>query len=234
MAIEVYKKTVKLPEERLSTAGLMYILQEAAAEHCEIIGYSGDVVGPMGLMWVIVRQRLNVLRYPRPGETLLVRTWPNPDRHGMFPRQYVIESVAGEKLVTACAIWSLVDVESRRMIRPENYGINFGGLMTGEEQSLPRGTVKLPTDRRREFTVPEAYLDVNMHMNNTRYYDLAEDSIAYDPEKEELEELLTEYVSEARLGDVLSVEFATDGEKWYLSGATDKPVFRMNLKYRAL
>ena len=230
--MEVYKKTIKLEDRKLKTSELLYILQEAASEHCEIIGYSGDVVGPMGLMWVIVRQKLEVHRFPKNGEEILVRTWPNPDRHGFFPRQYVLESMDGEKLISACAIWSLVDVNSRKLIRPENYGINFGGLVTGEEMPKPRGTVKIEQTESREFVVPEEYLDVNMHMNNTRYYDLAEDSIGAWTETAELAELTTEYVSEALLGDKLTVCCGNDGEMWYVTGDTDKTVFRMNLRYK--
>jgi len=229
--MEVYKKTFKLENRKLKTSELLHMLQDVASEHCEIIGYSGDVVGPLGLMWVIVRQKLEVYRYPEAGEEILLRTWPNPDRHGFFPRQYIIESMAGEKLAAACAIWSLVDVKSRKLIRPESYGIDFGGLVTGEEQPKPRGTVKLEQGESCKFIVPEEYLDVNMHMNNTRYYDLAEDSIGIG-EEARLKELTTEYVSEALLGDELTVRYGTDGEQWYVTGETDKTVFRMNLKYK--
>ena len=230
--MEVYKKTFQLEDRKLKTSELLYILQEVASEHCEIIGYSGDVVGRMGLLWVIVRQKLEVYRYPKNGEEILVRTWPNPDRHGFFPRQYVIESMDGEKLAAACAIWSLVDVSSRKLIRPENYGIVFGGLTSEEDQPKPRGTVKLEQTEAREFVVPEEYLDVNQHMNNTRYYDLAEDSIGAWTDTAELAELTTEYVSEALLGDKLTVRYGTDGESWYVTGDTDKTVFRMNLRYK--
>jgi len=230
--MEVYKKIFRLENRKLRTSKFLHILQEVASDHCEMIGYGGDVVGPMGLMWVIVRQKLEVYRYPKAGEEILVRTWPNPDRHGFFPRQYIVESLDGEKLAAACAIWSLVDVNSKKLVRPESYGINFGGLITGEEQPKPRGTVKIEQTEERKFIVPEEYLDVNKHMNNTRYYDLAEDSIGAWTEEAELAELTTEYVSEALLGDSLTVRYGTDGESWYVTGDTDKTIFRMNLKYK--
>ena len=229
--MEIYRKVVKTENRKLRTSELLHILQDAASEHCEIIGYSGDVVGPMGLIWVIARQKLSVHRYPKPGEELVVRTWPTPDRHGLFPRQYIIESTEGEKLVSACAIWTLMDVSTRRMIRPENYGIEFGGLITGEETASPRAARKLEISGEREFTVPEDYLDVNMHMNNTRYYDLAEDSIGRDGEEWILRELCTEYVSEALLGDKVLVRYGNEGDLWYVTGDTDNTVFRMNLTY---
>jgi len=229
--MEVYKKIFRLEDKKLKTGELLRILQEVAGDHCDIIGYSGDVIGPMGLIWVIARQKLIVHRYPKPGEEILVRTWPAPDRHGMFPRHYIIESMAGEKLVSACAIWTLVDIESRRMIRPENYGINFGGLITGEEMPNPRGAAKLPLTGEREFIVPEEYLDSNMHMNNTHYYDLAEDSIGGWTAEADIAELTTEYVSEALLGDKISIRYGSDGESWYVTGETKSTVFRMNLKY---
>ena len=86
----------------------------------------------------------------------------------------------GEKLGEACALWTLVDAQSRRMIRPEDYGVDLKGLKTGEEGALPRAPEKLEQQESRIFTVPEEYLDLNGHMNNTRYYELAEASIGPD------------------------------------------------------
>ena len=68
-------------------------------------------------------------------------------------------------------------------------------------------------------------------MNNTRYFDLAEDCIPASREGRKLRLVQTEYVSEARLGDTLTVRWGEQEGVFYLHGESGKPVFRMRLEY---
>ena len=110
------------------------MLQQVSGEHCDILGYGMDKIGPQNLIWVVVRQKLELSSYPQAGEELLIETWPGPTRHGLFPRHYEIYASNGELIGTACALWTLVDVESRRMIKPEDYGVELQGITTGREK----------------------------------------------------------------------------------------------------
>ena len=83
----------------------------------------------------------------------------------------------------------------------------------------------------KAFTVPFSYVDLNGHMNNTRYFDLMEDCIPAAAEGKRLKSISTEYTSEVCLGDVLSLRWGAQEEECYLEGALEKPCFRMRMKY---
>ena len=79
--------------------------------------------------------------------------------------------------------------------------------------------------------MPYSYVDINGHMNNTRYFDLAEDSIPAAAAGRALRSVLIEYANEARHGEELVVRWGQAGDDWYLTGEADKCVFRMRLGY---
>ena len=90
----------------------------------------------------------------------------------------------------------------------------------------------METTREREFTVPYSYVDLNGHMNNTRYFDLAEDCVEAAADGRTLSRVETEYKTEARLGERLSLRWGTDGDRYYLTGSADRTVFTISLAYQ--
>ena len=104
--------------------------------------------------------------------------------------------------------------------------------MTGEEIALPSAPRPAACTEDRSFVVPFSYVDLNGHMNNTRYFDLAEDSIPAAAEGKRLAAVGTEFSREARLGESLPLRWGREGERWYFTGgAPDAPLFRMSLTY---
>ena len=68
-------------------------------------------------------------------------------------------------------------------------------------------------------------------MNNTRYFDLAEDCIPAAAAGRALKKIQTEYVSEARFGETFTVSWAGEDGVFFLQGEGEKPVFRMRMEY---
>ena len=229
--MEIFEKEYQLCG-KLSTRELFWMLQEVSTEHCDKLGFGMDLMGPKGLIWVVARHKLQVERYPQANELVRIETWPAPARHGLFPRHYEMYGADGQLLLSASALWTLVDINTRRMIKPESYGIDVPGILTGREQGNPKSPEKLPQDRMVEFVVPESYLDSNGHMNNTRYYSLAEESIGAEIEGKTLCRIATEYAAEALLGDKLKISIGKQGESYYVTGETDQSIFKMFLEYK--
>ena len=218
----------------LSTRELFRLLQDAAGAHCEEIGLGAAVTGPKGLMWVVVRQLIELERWPDKGETLCLDTWPGSTRHMFYPRFYLLRDAQGHILGRSSAMWTLVDRQTRKMISPQVYGLELEGLVTGDEARMPTAPAKLPTDCAAEYVVAADVLDDNGHMNNTRYYDLAERMFGDAISGKHLCRAATEYVSEAREGDKMSLRWGRDGDRYYIAGTAeeDKVIFRMSLEYR--
>ena len=168
---------------------------------------------------------------PEYDEELLLKSWPGKTMHLFFPRYYQMETEGGEILLRASALWTLVDQQTRKVVFPEKYGVAIEGEVTGQEIALPSSPRKLELTETVPFQVPYSYVDLNGHMNNTRYFDLAEDSIPASAAGKALRLVQTEYVSEARLGAALQVRWGEENGAFFLLGEGEKPVFRMRLEY---
>jgi acyl-ACP thioesterase len=79
--------------------------------------------------------------------------------------------------------------------------------------------------------VPFSFVDLNGHMNNTRYFDLAEDMIGESAKGRQLKEISTEYSSEIKIGESMELKWGNEDDLYYLEGNTERRVFRMSLKY---
>ena len=216
---------------RLRTSRLFELLQEASIRHTEQLGMGRDKTLDRGILWVVGMQLAEISRMPEYDEQIVLKSWPGETMHVFFPRYYQMETAAGELLLRASALWMLVDENTRKVVFPEKYGVVIAGEVTGDELRLPNAPRRLELTESTAFQVPYSYVDLNGHMNNTRYFDLAEDCIPASLEGKALRLIQTEYVSEARCGTALQVRWGREGSSYFLLGEAEKPVFRMRLEY---
>ena len=217
---------------RLRVSRLFELFQEASIRHTEQLGMGREKTLDKGLLWVLLMQRAEVIRMPEYDEEIVLKSWPGETMHLLFPRYYCVETAAGEKLIRASALWSLVDAGTRKVIFPEKYGIVIQGEKNGEKIDLPGSIPRPEPEKEQRFTVPYSFVDLNGHMNNTRYYDLAEDCIGAAAEGKQLKRIDTEYTNEARFGEQIVLRWQETDKGILLSGESDKPVFRMRLIYQ--
>lgn len=233
----IYEQTLLLGSEhvdcfrRLRTSTLFELLQSASIRHTEALGVGRDKTLDRGLLWVVARQYAVISRMPEYDERVTLRTWPGEMMRVLFPRYYELIAENGDTLLRASALWSLMDRETRATAFPDEYGLEIEGVETGRE--LP-SIVKMPalgTTEFVEFIVPYSYVDLNGHMNNARYFDLAEDVLPAKRSGKKLREVCSEYHAEVRLGEGMYVEWGEENNRYYVNAATDKPCFRMSLLY---
>ena len=215
---------------RLRTSELFRLLQEASIRHTEQLGMGRDKTLDRGILWVLLMQRAEIARMPEYDEQIVLKSWPGKTMHLLFPRYYSLETAEGEPLLKASALWSLVDQKTRKVVFPEKYGVVIEGVVTGGEIAMPGAVKKGECERSRDFTVPYSFVDLNGHMNNTRYFDLAEDCVGAAAAGRLLKSICVEYQNEVRLDETLHVSWGGE-DGVYLCGETERPVFRMRMEY---
>ena len=193
---------------RLKPSQILYYMQEVAGKHFDNISMDYDTLAEKGMMWAIIRQKVQVTRVPLRGETIRVETWPMPNTRVAFPRSVVAYDEAGNEVFRSISIWVLMDTKTRAMILPGKSGIMVPGTVRGNELAAPNA---LPArDLRNHRTRPVCFtdLDRNGHMNNTKYLDWIADLIPSSLHKgHEIKELTVCYMSEAREGQTLDLQW---------------------------
>lgn len=239
MAEGIWSRTIKLRSKdvnmfkQLRTSRLLELFQEASISHTEELGWPRQTTLDCGFLWMIAMQRIEIERMPVYDETIVLTSWPGPMMHVLYPRQYRIEDERGNVLVRGSAIWTLVDMGTRAMANPDDHGVVIGGVEAGDELPLPRPIRAEECDREASFTVPFSFCDLNGHMNNTRYLDVAEDHLAHAAEGADLAGFSVQYMSEIRFGDEVALCWREGIDSAFVEGARDgQRCFCISLEYR--
>lgn len=236
--MSIYQKKIVLASRdvnmhrRLRTSRLFEFMQEAAIHHTEQLGAGRALTLDKGILWVVTMQQAKIGRMPEYDEEVMLESWPGKTMHVLFPRYFRLLDSSGRCLVTASAIWTLVDSTSRKLVFPESCGVVIEGELTGNELSLPSPVPRQETDRSYDFSVPFSYVDLNGHMNNTRYYDLVEDLCPAAARGDTPALISAEYPGELRMGEKVTVGWREDGEEYYFCGCAEKDAFRIRIDYR--
>ena len=196
---------------RLKPSMLLFFCQEIAGQHCHILGADYDALAQKNLFWAIIRQKVQITRLPRSGETIRVETWPMPTTKVCYPRSTVAYDGEGHELFRSIGMWVLMDAQSRAMVLPGKSGVTVQGLLTGTELASPGSlspkTLANTACRRVCFTD----LDRNGHLNNTKYLEWISDLLpssfhrAHEPR-----EFTVCYHTEAREGEELHMGWQVD------------------------
>jgi acyl-ACP thioesterase len=236
--MSIYRRELRLRSSdvdmhrRLRTSALFALLQEAAIAHTEQLGMGREKTLDRGALWIVTLQTAQILRMPTYDEDVVLRSWPGRTMHVLFPRYYAMDTAAGEPLLRASALWTLIDSQTRQLVYPERLGVAIEGVsLPADEIPLPTAPKAVPTTGERVFTVPYSYVDLNGHMNNTRYFDLAEDCIPAAASGRALRAVSAEFSREVRFGESLCLQWGQEGPRWYFTGSGEKKAFRMSFTY---
>lgn len=161
------------PTDHLAPTALLQMMQEMAGAHAEILNVGNQLLTEHNLAWVLTRVEVRMKRYPKAHERLHITTFPMPNRRWLFPRYFLFHDDAGCEIGCAGSLWALMDVKERKMApaSPAQERIPDNSDMTAPF-GLPC-TVILPEADTMPGEHTSAYtdLDVNGHVNNTKYLD---------------------------------------------------------------
>lgn len=201
---------------------------------------------PQSQGWIFTRQKLVMNEWPRWNEILTIRTWLRPPSNGVFLfRDYEIfigEGATARKVGQCTSTFTLMDLQTRKLAHID--WSTYKPIWTNEGYlTLQPGKI-LPQVEVREllrFEVRNSDIDLNQHVNNTKYAQWVLDSIPMEVLTEG--PLLTGYevnfLAETKLGDSVQIQVGqndrVDGDDAVvhfqgskLSGA--KPVFTAELR----
>ncbi len=149
-------------------------LQEAAGRHAEVLGVGVAALQARGLTWVLARQAVQVDRPVLLGERALVETWPSGADRLSALRDFLVR-VDGEIRARAVTQWIVVDVASRKAVRPGSVLPVELVEETDHVLPLPAGRPAVPeaAEVARTFTTRYRDIDRNLHVTNATYVEWA-------------------------------------------------------------
>ena len=207
---------------RLSS--IMTEMQEAAGSHSKSLSVGRNDLLKANIVWVLSRMRLQILRYPGPGETVTVRTWNRPARHRLYPRFFRITDAAGEVFAQASSIWLLMDLETRQSVNadrlvsamPDNSDLPEPLPLPGSIRSLSAPEKVIP------WQALYTDLDPNGHVNNTKYADWLCNALGTETMRSSApEDLIIQYHAEILPDSPFTLHLKRDENRFQLTGVHD-------------
>ena len=208
--------------DRCKPSALLRFAQDAAGEHCNLLGTDWDSMAKKNYFWAVIRQKMEITRLPKSDETVTVKTWPMPTTRVAYPRATEGYDAEGNLLFKVISIWVIMDMTSRTMVLPGKSGVDVAGSTTGTELKAPGGLAAMEGKHSANRTVCFSDLDVNGHMNNTRYIDWLCDLLPSKFHEEYPMKAVTIcYMSEALEGQQLQLSW-NEGAVFRLDGSVSE------------
>ena len=203
-------------------SALLKYIQSAAQLQLTENGMSYERLQDMSRAFIISKIRIELDEAVRAYEPLVAETFPCISRGFSFYRCYALHR-EGKTVGRAIAVWALIDTETKRLVRVNDFDLN---LPTYDAWEMDFTHFSVPDTAKRigAYTVCYADLDQNMHVNNTKYADIFSNFLPLDGKR--ISTMAISYVSEARYGDVLDVFMAEENGTYYLR--TVRPDGRTN------
>ncbi len=201
---------------RLRPQALFGYLLNSAWSHTRGTAFGQDELSARNLMWVLIKMQISITRLPAWNEQITIRTWGKRKVRLYALRDFTVTS-AGEQLVSATSSWMLVDRSSGK---PQRLGQEFDRYpwQTGiDEMETILEKVPEPEEGKEvaRFRVLFSDIDMNRHVNSTKYLQWIMDSHSYeDLLKTEPRSIELTFLSEALPEDEVTVssEVSADHE----------------------
>ena len=106
-------------------SAILESMQETAGAHSALCNLDRDSMLSLGVVWVLSRLKVEMLRMPHVGEKITVETYPTPAKHLFFPRSHIFYDADGEKIGCANSLWVLMDINTRALTVRGEIAENF-------------------------------------------------------------------------------------------------------------
>lgn len=205
--------------DTIKVSTLLDIAQDIAGQHAEVLGCGFKTMLEKNLIWVIVRNYIEIYKKPQNFFDIKVVTYPLKPRFVEFNRETEFYH-DGELFAVCRSTWMVINIKDYTVEAPELFKDNTNVL-----GYFNRRIKKLPVIDKNELTkvksveVTYSMLDHNGHMNNTRYIDFYLD--VYKPEFS-VKTMQIEYIKQSFLGDILDLYTLERDGKRYLYGYKDE------------
>ncbi len=213
-------------------SNIFLFFQEVSSIQSEVFHIGKADTLDKDLHWVITRFNVEITRLPKYGEHIKVLTYPGSSNILFFNRHYRILDEKDNVLVKASSIWCVIDDKTHMVKKDPFNGLKLPVVNMEDELPLPNKVTYKEGKLEYKKTIRYSDIDLNNHLNNTRYIELIQDAFDIDFYKShKLTTLTINYLSELKLNDEVSIYKDEDEEITIRGSKEDKDHFLCSLKF---
>ena len=205
------------PQRKLGLYAVLNLLQDVAWLHAAELGQLSPSLHQEALetIWVVARQRLQMWNWPLWGSALRVETWVRRTEGLAICREFIVYSSdpgpkSLRKIGQCSSSWVLMNSKTRKALRGVSDRVQPNHLLE-RSLDLELHRIEIPQDFKdlAHFEVRNSDLDMQDHVNNTRYAQWILDAVPFSWHRSRsLSEYEINFLAEAQSGDVITIRKA--------------------------
>jgi acyl-ACP thioesterase len=222
----------------LAPHSLLLLMQEVAWAHVEYHNIGWNYMMRFNLVWALTRLHLKIFRMPEWNEKIKICTWGKLSDQIVHFRDHEITDIHDNLLIAATSTWAILDFTTGR---PQKFEQLPRYLYVNEKRhAIAENAPKIqPVDFSQKEKTFKAVLfsdlDMNQHVNNSKYLQFTIDSMNPDyVMNHRLKEIFVNYMRQAKIGDsycVLSQEIAENNFIHDILNIHQKELARIETKW---
>lgn len=208
---------------KLTNYGILAFLEDVASNHSDTVGYGVKDINTRKRAWLLMDWKLEVFKRPSFGEKIYAKTWATENEKPSYHvyRNFELLDENNELVATATSKWILFDVEDGKIVKIDNDIISLYNPQDSAKSAEEKiGKLKVPTSYESvfEYKVKRADIDINRHMHNLNYLNLAYEALPENVyNNPELNNVHIMYKHQIKLGDNVKCFYTFENDKHFVT-----------------
>lgn len=224
-------------DNKVTNTALLSYLEDAGGVHSNLVGYGLNDIPIVKRSWVLLGWKIKIFKRPRYGDKITIKTWSRGIDKLYAYRDFQILDENRKVMGIATSKWVLIDTEKARIAKiddeiEEAYTVE--NVKVFEETDLDKLIEPEHYIDSTTFTVNRSLIDVNNHLHNIYFMDIANEVLPMDIYKNaEFNDIRIMCKREIKLGDTVKVFYNLEnGEHTIVIKSDDEKCLHGIIKLR--
>jgi len=199
---------------QLTPVSLFCFLQESALRHANSRGFGWKHLALQNEFWILAKMHVRINRMPEWTEKIRLETWgKSPELLTAF-RDFEFFDADNQTIIQSTSSWHILNVQTHKPTTLSGFADRFPIVnrcaIAEKPQKIP--LPMLESVKSAVYTVLPSDIDMNQHVNNTRYVQWAMDCIDFAFQQQHfLSQISVNFLSESRIGEHYFIEIYQNG-----------------------
>ena len=212
--------TVKLSEigreNKATNKAILSYLEDIGGIHSNMAGYGIPNIPDTHLTWLILDWKVQIIRRPDYAETIKVTTWTKPAVKCYSFRDFEVYDSNKNLIATAGSKWVFINTENNSIVKATDEMFKSYEIEPTKSSTNPSLLEKLKEPQKYSnvvnYTINKQMIDINGHVHNLDYLDLAYMTLPEEIYKVEFNKIDVMYKKEIKLGEMVKCFYSYEGK----------------------
>lgn len=220
---------------KLTNQGFLSFMENIAGMHSEMVGYGSNDISRTRLSWILLGWKVHIFKRPIYGEPVSVKTWSGHAEKFHSYRDFEIYDKDKNLVAIASSKWVLVNIDTGRITKlTEDIMEKYQSEETHVFEQVEFDKLKEPNSFSYTYLykVLRMNIDINDHMHNLDYLDLAYEALPDEVYKNEnFDRFEIMYKHEIKFGNTVKCLYSKEEDGHYVTiKSEDESVFHAIVK----